>query len=399
MVWIIALLCLGLVGAAGYYQGPVRAGFAFFGLFFGTLLAGPLSPLTQRLLELVGLRHPAWNIFAPQVLAFLIVLTIFKIAGQVVHQKIAVYFKYKVDDKTLYRWQRVYSRLGLSVGLLNGSFYFILLTLLIYSAGYFTTEAATGPGDPAGARLLTETRAQLRALNLDRVLATYDMVPDKVYETSDIIDLILHNPLLLSRLGHYPPCLQLAERPEFKDLAHDVQLQQMIATQSRVIDILQYPKVHAMMTNAAIVAQVRDIIGQDLDDLKDFLTTGQSPKYDPEIILGIWDIDRAATIAQLLKTQPGLTPKKIELIEQDLFPLIKGLSLTAMPDHQVILKKLDPNNSADTVVGAGTWKKDQDAYQLNLPGSLPETSEVDFQDTNRLFFRKGSYELGFDKEF
>jgi hypothetical protein len=34
------------------------------------------------------------------------------------------------------------------VGLLNGAFYFILLTLLIYSAGYFTTEAASGPATP-----------------------------------------------------------------------------------------------------------------------------------------------------------------------------------------------------------------------------------------------------------
>src|SRR5580658_651713 len=111
MVWIIAFLCLGLVGAAGYYQGPIRAGFSFFGLLFGTLLAGPLSPLTHRLLPLIGLRHPAWSIFAPQVLAFLVVLTVFKIAGQVVHQKVALHFKYKVDDKTLYRWTRCYGRL------------------------------------------------------------------------------------------------------------------------------------------------------------------------------------------------------------------------------------------------------------------------------------------------
>src|SRR5580658_3285892 len=102
MVWIIAFLCLGLVGAAGFYQGPVRAAFSFFGLLFGTILAGPLSPLTKRLLPLVGLHHPAWSIFAPQVLAFLIVLIIFKIAGQVVHQRVAFHFKYKVDDTTVY---------------------------------------------------------------------------------------------------------------------------------------------------------------------------------------------------------------------------------------------------------------------------------------------------------
>jgi gamma-glutamyltranspeptidase/glutathione hydrolase len=44
MVWIIVFLCLGLVGAAGFYQGPVRAAFSFFGLLFGTLLAGPGAP-------------------------------------------------------------------------------------------------------------------------------------------------------------------------------------------------------------------------------------------------------------------------------------------------------------------------------------------------------------------
>ncbi len=398
MVWIIAFLCLGLVGAAGYYQGPVRAAFSFFGLVFGTLLAGPLSPLTKHLLPLVGLHHPAWNIFAPQVLAFLIVLIIFKIAGQVVHQKIAVYFKYKVSEQLLYRWQRVYARLGGCVGLLNGAVYFILLTLLIYSAGYFTTEAATGQGDSAGARFLTETRKELLGQNLDHVLASYDMVPGRVYEASDLAVLILHNPLLLSRLSHYPVCMQLAERPDFKNLARDAQLQQMITTQAKVSDILRYPPVQAMLTNATVVNQVAGLIGDDLDDLQTFLTTGQSPKFDPETILGIWDIDRAATVAQVRKKQPAVTPKQLGKIEEDLFPLILGLSLTATPDGQMILKQPNPNTSESTIVAAGTWKKDQDTYEVNLPGSLPETSEIEIEKGIRLFLPKFGYVLAFDKE-
>jgi hypothetical protein len=387
-----------LVGAAGYYQGPVRAAFAFFGLLFGTLLAGPLSPLTKRLLPLVGLHHPAWTIFAPQVLAFLIVLVVFKIAGQVVHQRVALHFKYKVTDQALYRWQRVYSRLGLCVGLLNGAFYFILLTLLIYSAGYFTAEAATGPGDPVGARLLTETRAQLHDLKLDRVLASYDMVPTPVYQASDMALLILHNPLLFSRLGHYPPCLQLAQRPEFKDLANDAQLQQMITTQAKVIEIIQYPKVHTMLTNAVIVAQLSSLFGRDLDDLQTFLTTGQSPKYDPETILGIWDIDRAATYAQLRKKEPKILPKELAQKEQELLTLMEGLVSTATLDNQMILTRPNPDTSKITVVAAGTWKKDQDTYEVNLPGSLPETSEIEIQEGNRLFLPKFGYVLAFDKE-
>jgi hypothetical protein len=34
--------------------------------------------------------------------------------------------------------------------------------------------------------LLTDTRAQLHEQNLDRVLATYDMVPAQVYQAADM---------------------------------------------------------------------------------------------------------------------------------------------------------------------------------------------------------------------
>jgi hypothetical protein len=284
------------------------------------------------------------------------------------------------------------------VGLLNGAVYFILLTLLIYSAGYFTTEAASGAGDPTGARLLTETRAQLHELNLDRVLATYDMVPAQVYQTADIATLVLHNPPLLSRLGQYPPCLQLADRPEYKNLAHDEALQQMIESQAKVLDIIQYPIVHAMLTNGVIVAQLSGLMGRDLDDLQTFLATGQSPKYDPETILGVWDIDRSATFAQVRKKEPKILPKVLAQKEQDLLPLMQGLILSATLDNQMILKRPNADRSKLTVVAAGTWKKDQDTYDVTLPGSLPETSEIEIEGGNRLFLPKFGYVLVFDKQ-
>jgi hypothetical protein len=211
--------------------------------------------------------------------------------------------------------------------------------------------------------------------------------------------LILQNPPLATRLGHYPPFLQLAEQRDFKDLVHDTQLRQMIDNQSKTIEILRYPRVHDMLTNGATVAQLSGLIGPDLDDLEAFLTTGQSPKYDPETILGIWDIDRAATFAHLRKRQPNITLKDLEQKEQDLTSQIGGLSLTATTDHQLILKRPNPGNSEDTIVAAGTWKKEQDTYEVNLPGSLPETSELEFEEGARLFLPKFGYALAFDKEF
>src|ERR1700761_8490487 len=99
MVWLIALLCLGIVGGLGYYTGPIRGAFSLVGLLFGAFLANPLSPLTKHLLPLLGLVHPIWQLFLPQALAFFIVVIVFVIAGSVVHRKITLHFKYKVDDK------------------------------------------------------------------------------------------------------------------------------------------------------------------------------------------------------------------------------------------------------------------------------------------------------------
>ena len=137
------------------YQGPVRGGFCFFGLVFGAALAGPLSALTKHLLPLVGLVHPIWGIFVPQTIAFVLVVVIFMVAGEVLHQKIAFVFKYKVDDKTRISWERMYSCVGFSIGFVNGSICFLLLMIPVYVGGYFTTEAQVGPGDPASARFLT----------------------------------------------------------------------------------------------------------------------------------------------------------------------------------------------------------------------------------------------------
>ena len=404
VVWIIALLCLGLIGATGYHQGPVRAGFSFLGLSFGALMAGPLSPLTKRLLPVFGLEHPIWQIFVPQAIGFVLVLIIFKIAGQVLHQRIALHFKYKVDELHLVAWQRMYSRLGACVGLLNGSVYFILLMIPVYVCGYFTAEAASGDGDPPVAQFLTRTRADLQRLRFDHVVAAYDPTPAQVYQAADMASLVLHNPLLESRLTHYPPLLQLGERAEFKEMANDVALQQLIQSQAGVAEILKYPRVQGIVTNAALTREIMGMIGPHLDDLQQFLNTGQSPIFDAEAVVGVWAIDPAATIAQMRAQmrRQGVTPVKLGAMEADVKPVIAGLSLTALPDHQCILKKQSANGPANGIVATGTWKKQGANYQVVLPGFHPESCEITIQDGNKLLLPRdispGRYVLVFDKE-
>jgi hypothetical protein len=397
MVWLIAFACLGLVGVTGYYSGPVRAGFSLIGLFFGVVLAGPLSPLTKHLLPVLGLTHPFWQLFVPQVLGFLIVLLIFIIAGGVVHRKIRIHFKYKVEEKKLLSWERLYSRLGFCMGLLNGAVYFFLIMIPIYIGGYFTAEAASDGNNPAGAQFLTKTREQLHDLKLDRVLEAYDPLPGPIYQASDIIDLVLHNPPLIGRLSHYPPFLTLGQRPQFQALLNDQSLLDMIDRQANINDIIKYPAVQGVLTNADLTGQVYSILGNDLNDLQDYLNTGKSAKYDDETILGVWSIDPRASLAQERKHHPGLTPRQLVKLRQEMFPIISDLSLIATTDNQIILKKQAPNSDKSTIVGVGTWKKDGD-YEVTIPGSKPETTEIEIDEGDTLLLPKDGYVLVFDKE-
>jgi len=399
MVWLIAVACLFLLGAIGYYQGPVRTLFSLFGLFFGVALSGPLKPLTKPLLPLLGLHHPMWALFVPQILAFLVVLIIFMIVGNVVHHKILVHFKYKEDDARYYRWNRLYTRLGLCVGLFNGAVYFILLMVPLYIGGYFTTAAAAAENAPmsAGARFMTHTRQEAHSLGLDRLLSAYDPLPAQTYQAANIVALVLHNPLLESRLSHYPPFLTLAERPEFKELANDVELQQMIQSQAPIGEIIKYPAVQAILTNGTITTDVSALLGHDLDDLQQYLTTGVSPKYDPETILGSWTINPEATYAQLRK-RGGMTPLQIRNNRMRMASFVPGLALVCTVDNEFILKKQNPISPDATIIGVGKWSKDGDSYQVEIPGAKPPTTEIEIQNGYRMLLPKDGDVLVFDKD-
>jgi hypothetical protein len=387
---------LAIVGAIGYYGGPIRVACSLLGLIFGALLAVPLSPLTKKLLPLFGLHHPVWQLFMPALIAFLIVLIAFKILGNVLHRKLSIFYKYKKDDKAYYRWQRMYSRTGLCLGLVNGAVYFFLLMLPIYIAGYFTTEVAQGAQDPSSVQNITKLRQEMQSMKVDHVLAGYDPTPKKTYEAADIVGLVMHNPLLESRLAHYPPFLTLGERQEFKDVANDVQLQQMIQSQASIGDILKNPKVQALTTNTAITDEISQLVGNDLDDLSEYLRTGHSPKYDPQSILGVWKIDRDATFIQQKRKLKDPTPLNVLKLRNSVMPAINGLNLTVTTDHNFIIKK-DTGNGLQTI-GTGTWKKEGDSYQINLPGNQPDNAEVEIKGDDQLLMPRSGLIMVFSKE-
>ena len=337
IIWIMALLLFALFGAVGYAKGAVRMIFPLMGLMLGVFLAVPLSPLVKSLVPLVGLKNPIWSILLPPVIVFFFIGMIFIIVGFIVHWKVSLYYKYQTDDYHRLSWERLNKRLGVSMGLVAGAAYAILVGLVIYILGYLTTQVSAGENETGLVKYLNQARTDLRSSGLEKTVAAFDPTPDKYYLASDIMGLIYHNRLLESRLSAYPAFLSLAERQEFQDIANDTEYQNMLATQAPVSQVINHPKTQAILSNQEIIQQLQQT---DLKDLLEYLKTGESPKFADMKILGRWQLDPYATLLQEKKKRSRLTTVEMKLLKQQL-EFVKGYTLVVTPDNNVKLKGPD----------------------------------------------------------
>src|SRR6266498_967756 len=336
-IWITAALLFALFGGLGYAKGAIRMVFPLIGLVLGVFLAVPLGPVVKSLVPLVGLKNPIWSILLPPVIVFFLIALIFIIAGFIAHWKINLYYKYRTDDYQRLSWERLNRRLGISIGLLAGAAYTLLLGLIVYILCYSTVQISAEENETGAVKYLNQARTDLHATGLDKTVAAFDPTPENYYLAADILGLIYHNRLLESRLSAYPPFLSLAERQEFQDIANDTEYQNLLATQAPVGQIIDNPKTQAILNSQEIVQQLQQT---DLTDLLEYLKTGESPRFADMRILGRWQLDPYATLLQEKRHRSHMTTAEMRLLKQEL-EFKKGLTLIAAPDNTVKLRGPD----------------------------------------------------------
>lgn len=343
-IWIMAVLLFALFGALGYAKGAIRMIFPLMGLVLGVFLAIPLAPVVKPLVPLVGLKNPVWSILVPPLISFFLIAIIFITVGFIVHWKVNLYYKYRTDDYHRLSWERLNKRLGVSIGLVAGAAYSILVGLVVYVLGYLTVQVSAGDNETGIVKYLNRARADLHSTGLDKTVSALDPTPEKYYQASDVLGLLYHNRLLESRLAAYPPFLSLAERQEFQDIANDTEYQNLLATQAPVAQIIDNPKTQAILNNQEIIQNLNET---DLKDLLEYLKTGESPKFADTRILGRWQLDPYATLLQEKRHRSHMTTAEMRLLKQELESK-KNLTLVATPDNNLKLKGQDM---------AQMWKK------------------------------------------
>lgn len=153
------------------------------------------------------------------------------------------------------------------------------------------------------------------------------------------------------------------------------------------MEILNNPKTQAILKNKQLVAEVWNRAQPELGDLRTYLETGQSPKFEREKILGRWVFDKHGAIGMLKRTRSNLTSSSLRFLRQAYYPALARTTFMATPEKQAFLRDLarlrpaanpfatpgrrpPPSQPAGQVTESlsleGHWKKSGGNYELSL---------------------------------
>ena len=401
-IWLLAVLLLASLAGLGFRQGAIRVGFSFCGILVGALLAVPLGRLLGKLLGVLGVKNPLLIWVLGPLLVFVLISIVFKVCAAAAHHKVDVHYKYHAGDLRLILWERLNRRVGLCLGLLNGAAYLVLLAFVLYFSSYVTVQFASSDADPRWMRLLDTLGRDLHSTGFVKVGRAIDRVPQVDYDMADFGALIYRNPLAEARIRNYPAFLNLSETPEFQAVGSDKDFTESWQRQDPIMTVLNQPSMLAVRNNTDLLKSIWQTVEPDLADLRNYLQTDHSGKYDPIKILGRWQFDIVGAMGAVRRAKPNMPASQMQRIRKDMETAFSKTSLVAKPDNQVVLKNVP---SLKAVPGAasttgsqtiqGQW---QDAnggkYQLSLGGmELAATVEGD-----RLSIKTDALDLVFSRE-
>ena len=404
-IWILAFILLASTAGLGLRQGVIRAAFSFVGILVAMLFAVPLGKLLKPILPHIKIESSTLIWLLAPFLAFVIILVLFKIAGFFAQWKVDLFYKYKAGDLRLALWRRLNSRLGLCVGLFNGTAYLLLISFIIFNLTYWTCQIAPSSGETKAMRLVNQMGRDLATTGLAKTARSVVLMPDMFYKLADLAGLLRQNPQLNDRLESYPAFLSLAERDDFKQLGQDNNFQSAWKNLAPITQLLNDPQVRAMLKNNDLTAMILGIVQTDWDDLNGYLKTGKSLKYDPVKILGRWDFNVSVTITLFRQARPNIQPNAMRAARTWMTEAYANTTFIAGADGQAFLKdlpriKTQPNQPPVTekATWKGKWKDSGTDYDLSLNSNGQSKSMTARTDGQRLTLQSGNDSFVFDRE-
>lgn len=404
-IWILAILCMALAALAGWRQGGIRAAISFGGILIAALLAVPVGKLFSLLLPLLGVTNPITLWAVAPLCGFALVLALVKIGAQAVHKKVEVFYKYKAGDLRLTLWERMNSRLGICVGLLNGAVYFVLVSFVFFNLAYLTSQTAVGANQPMMTRFVNQMGADMQSTGMARAAAAVGTLPPMFYKLADTSGFLMQNPAAAQRLVDYPGLASLWERDEMQPLVQDSSLTNAIMSGASVNSVLNLPSVQDFLHNKALSKSVLGIVQGNFDDLTNYLATGKSPKFDGEKIIGHWELNTGVTFAWMRQDRPRMNASEMRALRAWVFQSYAQTRLLITGDNQIFIRSLPRvrTGSAGQLPTTelnnwkGDWSNDGKTYTLHVTFETDEKFLTGTTEGIRLTVKDGRSTYIFDK--
>ncbi len=363
ILWMIALAIVVSVSIVGFYQGALRAAFSFIGLLMAASLASPIGNMLDGLIPILGLKNPVTVAFIAPIIAFIVVLALFKFGAFAVHKKVEAWYKYKGSDTERMLWERMNARVGIPMGMANGLIYVLAVCTLIYALGYLTVQVASSDNDGWGMKVVNRLSKDLQATGMIKAVEPFMPKAELYYDGADIVADIFHTPLLQNRLANYPPFLLVGEKEEFKPLSDPTFQGDWLKGSLTFGGFASHAQVKPLVDNHDVVTNVLGMLSGDFKDLKTYLTTGKSPKFDDEKILGRWEFDFRASMNAARRRKPNMGSAEITRLMTALSEVFLKSTITATVTKQAILHLPSAGSRGTT---RGSWKNEYGRYTISI---------------------------------
>jgi hypothetical protein len=406
--WLLALILLLSLAGIGYRQGAIRVAMSLVGILLGIWLAGPLSGLVVPLLKPLGVKHPLVLWLLPPFLVFCAISALFKAGAVLVHKKVEVYYKYQAGDLRLALWTRLMGRLGLCLGVINGTAYLILISFVVYSFGYWTVQVGAADQTQWPVKLLNRLAWDLDSSGFVKTARAMEPFPEAYYETADVAGLLYQNPPLEARLKRYPAFLILGENPAFQKLGSEESgFKELRLRQAPLTQALTNPDVDGILKNSALIEETRAAFDPNLEDLEAYLRTGISPKFSEERLYGRWRFNPSASAASLRKERPNISSREMKRARQTLQASYGNAFLVIGTEERLVAKNFaapdapaaDPTQpSPASGSSTGRWRKSGEDYKLIFDASGKEIRLDGVVQGERLILKGLLMPLVFDRE-
>jgi hypothetical protein len=234
--------------------------------------------------------------------------------------------------------------------------------MLIYVGGYLTTQVAT-ENDEGPVGYLNSLAAGLESSGLGKIARSISPVPEKYFKVADILGMSHKTPLLEVRYRNYPPFLNMGEESTIEEMGSNDEYHNLLIQQASLDEIIKHPISVKLMSDQALTDR---LLATDLDDLRAYLETGESPRYADELFLGRWELDGNATINYFKKNTIGVKARQIREMKEVVTNWLLGLSMVVYPDQTYTVSngKEEEDEKPE--------EKEPDAYEDPYAGFAPQ---------------------------